>query len=346
MKGPRTPFLLKLFNLYNGFLVLYLIIRAIFGAAWWWLGLLNTFALWLFMPLLLLIPFALLLKGKRSAALGLFLALIGFWKLAPLAERFPSDAAHDIRVLTFNVWKDNEMISDTVDWILKQDADVLILEEFIEAHDSELPRLLKVYPFHIYVAGNVKLLSRYPFLDSEILRIEESNWEHDGRLALRAVLDVDGQAISVYGVHLNLPRKDDFHFGLETEIWPFSFFLRYDETRRNEQIRNLAALIAQDPNPIILAGDFNTSHTSTILEEFRAAGLLDSFTQVGDNWGMTWPYTSDMRPMIRIDYVWASPKLYPLRLERGSFQGSDHLPLIADFALPDESLVVAHLKND
>lgn len=310
--------------------------RGIFSGGWWWLGLLNTFALWLFMPLLILIPLALLLQGKRTAAMGLFLALIGFWKFAPLANAFPSNAPHDLRVLTFNVWKNNEQIDKTVDWILEQNADVVILQEFISTHESELPRLLETYPFHISVEGNVKILSRYPYIESEILRIEQATDEHDGRLALRAVLDIDGQMITVYGVHLNLPRQENFHFGLETEQWPLSFILRYNETRRNRQIRNLRTRIAQEPYPVVLAGDFNTSHSSTILNELRAIGLVDSFDAIGGDWGMTWPYFKNLRPVLRIDHIWVSNSLRPLRLQGGIYMGSDHLPLVADFAFSDK----------
>jgi vancomycin resistance protein VanJ len=336
MKKRRRPsWLLKVFNLYNGFLLIYLLLRAIFGGAWWWLAFLNTFALWLFMPLLLLIPLALLLRGRRTAALSLFLALIGFWKFAPLANASPSNALHDLRVLTFNVWVNNGQIDKSVDWILAQNADIVILQEFIDDHNTELPRLLEIYPFHISVEGNVKMLARYPYVESEIVRIEQANDEHDGRLALRAVLDIDGQMLTVYGVHLSVPRQENFHFGLETEQWPLSFILRYNETRRNRQIRNLATRIAQEPYPVVLAGDFNTSHSSTILDELRAVGLVDSFDEVGGDWGMTWPYLGNLRPILRIDYIWASASLRPLRLQRGAYLGSDHLPLVADFAFQD-----------
>lgn len=336
MKRRRTPFLLKLINLYNGFLAFYLILRAIFDGEWWWLGLLNTFALWLFMPLLMLIPLALLLRGKRTAALSLCLALLGFWKFAPMADRPPSSAPQDFRVLAFNVWKDNSRIDKTVDWILAQNADILILEEFVEENLPALPRVEALYPFYVYTENQVKLFSRYPIEESEIFWVETPGEGYDGRRAVRAVINIKGRLLSVYGAHFNTPRSEDFHFGIETEIWPLSFFLRYDETHRNRQIRNLAAYIAHDPNPVILAGDFNTSHTSTIVEEFSSIGLADSFTEVGGDWGMTWPYLSNkIPPLIRIDYIWSSRNIEALRFQRGGFQGSDHSPVIADFAFSE-----------
>lgn len=335
MKPRRTPLLLKIFNIYHVGLLLYLMMRAMFSGAWWWLGLLNTFALWLFMPLLLMIPLALLLQGKRTAAVSLFLAIIGFRKFAPMAEEHPNGDKHDIRILAFNIWRENQHIGKTVEWIRQQGADVIILEEFVGSHWNELPRLLEIYPFHAYIEDSVIIFSRYPFVESEILRIEETSHDYRGRLALRTVLDIGGQLVSIYGVHFDTPRREDFRFGLETTMWPLSFILRYDETHRNRQIRNLARIIAQDNNAVILAGDFNTSHTSTILNEFSAIGLVDSYTRVGGDWGMTWPHADKLRPMLRIDHIWASQTLRPLRFKAGQFAGSDHLPLVADFAFSE-----------
>lgn len=335
MKGRRRFSLMSLFNLYNSFLISYLLLRMLFGGAWWWLAFLNTFALWLFMPLLVMIPLALLLRGKYSAALSLLLAIAGLWKFAPVAHTPQSNAPHDLRVMSFNVWKDNEHIGEAVDWILAQDADILILQEFIDEHNRELPRLLAAYPFHITVEGNVKMLSRYPYIESELIVIEEPTDEHDGRIALRARLEIQGQKLVVYGVHLTLPRQEDFHFGLETEIWPLSFILRYDETRRNHQIRNLAQMISAESDPVILAGDFNASHTSTILDELRATGLVESFDTAGGDWGMTWRIRPETPPVLRIDYIWTSPELRALCMWRGASNGSDHLPVLADFALTE-----------
>jgi endonuclease/exonuclease/phosphatase (EEP) superfamily protein YafD len=308
--------------------------RAFFAGEWWWLALLNTFALWLFMPLLPFIPVILLLRGKWTAALSIVLALIGVWKFAPLKNQFPINEAHDFRIMTFNVWVHNQQFDKTVDWVLAQDADVIVIQELIDDNLDELPRLLKAYPYGILIPGNVKMLSRYPYIEGSSINIDEPTENYDGRWAIRAVLEIDGRSLTVYGAHLGLPQGDEAHFGLETEQWPLSFILHYDETHRNKQIGNLAARIAQETNPVILAGDFNTSHTSTILDEFRAIGLVDSFSKVGSDWGMTWPYLDIARPVIRIDYVWASPNIRPLRLQRGSYMGSDHLSLIADFDLP------------
>lgn len=158
----------------------------------------------------------------------------------------------------------------------------------------------------------------------------DENWH--GRSAVRTVVDVDGRAITVYGVHLSLPRREQPHFNIRTSINTLDFILRYDETHRNRQIHNLLGYIQAETNPVILAGDFNTSHTSPIINNFSEIGLRDAFLTVGADWGMTYPYLPPKYPMIRIDYIWYSSQLRPLRMQVGEFIGSDHLPLVVDFS--------------
>ncbi len=333
-RRPSSSSLHHLLNSYNTAIGLYLVLRLLFGSRWWWLGLLHTFAFWLFVPLLIIAILALILQAKRTAAIALLLFAAGMIRFAPLPLGLiaASDEARDLRVLTFNIWDKNTEIERSIDWVLAQDADVIILQELVDSHLTQLPRLLAVYPHQEFVEGSVQILSRYPFLEETVIELEAADDNWDGRLAVRTVIDVDGQAVTVYGVHLSLPRKQTPHFGITTGINDLDFVLHYDETRRNRQIRNLAELVASETNPVIVAGDFNTSHPSPILNTLRAIGMRDTFSILAKDWGMTWSHNPPALPLIRIDYVWSSAGLRPLRLQRGDFIGSDHLPLVVDFA--------------
>lgn len=335
MKKGQYTNIKCLLNSYHVFLSIYLLLRFLFGSSWWWLGFLHTFALWLFIPLLLTSPLAFLMQGRKARMLSLLLMGIGLIRFAPLPIGLltASDDVHDVRVLTFNIWVNNAQIEDSVDWVLAQDADVLILEELVETNLSQLPRLNTAYPYSAYIAGSVRVFSRYPLLEQALVMLEPADSEWDGRAAVRTVIEIDGQAIVIYGVHLSLPRREQPHFNLTTSIDTLNFILRYDESHRNTQIRTLAEHIDSEENPVILAGDFNTSHSSPILGNLTSVGLRDSFRVVGTSWGMTWPYLPPKYPMIRIDYVWSTAELAPLRIQVGEFVGSDHLPLVVDFAI-------------
>lgn len=335
MKQKRRSPLNIILNSYHALLGAYLVLRLLFGSAWWWLGLLHTFALWLFVPLLATTPLAFILGGRKTRLISMLLLVVGLLRFAPLPLGLltASDEVQDLRVLTFNVWVANPQIVQTVDWILAQSADVVILQELVERNLSQLPRLQSAYPYSVHIDGSVRLFSRYPFLEEGLITIEPATDTRDGRSAVRTVVDVNGQEITIYGVHLSLPRREQTRFHIHTHIDTLNFILRYDETHRNTQIRTLAEYIEAETNPVILAGDFNTSHSSPILGNLAAVGLSDTFRSVGTQWGMTWPYLPPKYPMIRIDYVWASAQLRPLRVHVGDFVGSDHLSLVVDFSL-------------
>lgn len=338
MKKRRPPSpILKLLNSYNGALGLYLLLRFLFGARWWWLGVLHTFAFWLFVPLLIIILLALILRGKRTVAISFLLLMVGIIRFAPLQAGVitTSDAPHDLRVLTFNVWNINPQIEESIDWVLTQDADVIILQEVVGGHLNQIPRLLAVYPHQEFVEGSIQIFSRYPFLEDDVIGIEAASATWDGRLAVRTVIDVDGQAVTVYGVHLSLPKRENPHFGITTGIDSLDFILHYDESHRNRQIINLAEMAEAETNPVIIAGDFNTSHSSPILNNLTEIGMRDAFSIVGTGWGMSWSHNPPDLPLIRIDYIWSSKTLRPLRIERSDFIGSDHLALVADFAFSE-----------
>ena len=332
-RKPSSP-LTRLINSYHALLGVYLLLRLIFGSGWWWLGVLHTFALWLFMPLLLTTPLAFLLRGRRTRIIAVILLAVGLVRFAPLPFGVitSSNEAHDLRVLTFNTWVENQQIEESVDWILAQSADVVILQELVEGNLSQLSRLQTAFPHNAHIEGSVQIFSRYPFLEAELVTIDPADENWHGRSAVRTVVDIDGRAITVYGVHLSLPRREQPHFNIRTSINTLDFILRYDETHRNRQIHNLLGYIQAETNPVILAGDFNTSHTSPIINNFSEIGLRDAFLTVGADWGMTYPYLPPKYPMIRIDYIWYSSQLRPLRMQVGEFIGSDHLPLVVDFS--------------
>ncbi|MGJ3239250.1 MAG: endonuclease/exonuclease/phosphatase family protein [Anaerolineae bacterium] len=334
MKHRRSLSWLYLIDGYHLILSAYLVLRLLIASRWWWLGVLHTFALWLFAPVIVTVLLALITRRWRRLALASAFLLIALVRFAPLpiGHITASDRPHDLRVLTFNVWKENSQFGSSLDWVLAQDADVLILQELVESHLDHLPRILAQYPHQTYVEGNVRVFSRYPFIESETVWIEDAQALRDGRLAVRTVVDVNGQAITIYGVHLSLPARDTPRYNLYTGIDDLDFILRYDEAARNQQIVNLAQRVQAETHPVIVAGDFNTSHTSPILGHLRAVGLRDAFRLVGRDWGMTWSHNPPTTPLIRIDYVWASPSLNPLRMQRGHFIGSDHLPLVVDYA--------------
>lgn len=320
-------------------MVLYLLARWLLGSRWWWLGFLHTFAFWLFLPLIVITGLVLLFQGKQTARRSFFLFILGMGLFAPLPIGWltTSDEPHDLRVMTYNMLGNNGRIVQTVDWILEQNADVLILQEFVGGNlEWQLPRLLEIYPHRVHVVGNVQIFSRLPILEGETIYLQDPEPARDGRLAVRAVIDVNDQPVTVYGVHLSVPFSEQPHGRVLIDRGLLGFILHYDETERNHQWQTLTEMVASETNPVIVGGDFNTSHTSPILGRFTDVGMTDAFKAVGTGWGMTWSHNPPFLPLLRLDYLWSSEQLTPLRYSLGDFigaEGSDHLPVVVDYRL-------------
>ena len=155
--------------------------------------------------------------------------------------------------------------------------------------------------------GNA-MLSRWPVSAHQHEDMSDHRFEQRG--LLHAEVLVLGRAVHVVVVHLGLIRAS-----------------------RTRQVTQLQAFIAREipaTAPLIVAGDFNDwgNRVGTAL----AQSQLVCFP------GPTSPTFPSRLPLVQLDHVYARG-LVPLAVEvpRGRIWGrmSDHLPLIADFALPD-----------
>lgn len=324
-------------NVYGAGLCLVLGLR-LAGVEIWWLALLNTFAPYLFLPLLIALPLAALLRAKKTAAGALLLTVIGFvWFIAPviIPKTIAGPDGLTLKVVTFNILGKPRSLKPELDWLLSTNADVIVLEEVVaEGADPRLAPLKARYPYEAYINGSVRIFSRYPYIEKQWVMIEEK----PGRLALRVVLDVRGQNVAIYAVHFSLPAKNTPHLKLPLYRFPFNFILYYDETRRNAQIRRLLDIVAHEPNPYLVAGDFNTSAYSPIYGEM-AQVMTDSFAEAGRGFGHTWAVSrvigapEFVPPLLRIDYIWHSSHWYAVAAETGPALNSDHLPVMATLVL-------------
>lgn len=305
-------------------MVAYLIIRLVLGASLWWIALLNAFAFYTFTPLFILLPIVALCRQWRPMVrLGLLALLAVFWFgpfFQPAADREPSDG-QVLTVVTFNLHANaNGELDDVEAWLRETDADIVVLQEIPSKYEWDgMVALNDLYPeqqpFHI----SSMIMSRFPF---------ELNDDFVG--FARASVDVEGQEVIVYPVHLRDPFPPrNARFGI-TE-GPLRFLLTYDEVPRNEQIDWLLEEVTAQTLPYIVAGDLNMSQHSIIYSSL-AVEMTDAFRETGVGLGATWP-TNPLGPVLRLDYVWVSDDFYVLHADRGPDLGSDHLPVIAEIEL-------------
>lgn len=332
-------------NIYLALLAIYLLLRGLFGDGFWWLSLLNTFAYAWFTPLAVLMPLALVLRHKQAAwRLMPVLALGGLW-YAPYYLRRPVDvpAGKVISVVAANVWGHNHDLSRVENWLRTADADLAILQEISPSYTTTtLPGLLDMYPYQASAmddhrwGGNITL-SRYPILSREYVDLGLPK----ATFPLRVVIDVQGQPVAVYNIHLAwpggtprlpLPRR------LQTVY--MQVLLGFDDDMRNQEIQRLLQHLETEPYPYIVAGDFNTSDQSATYGQI-AVHMTDSFKAVGTGFAGSWPVSTArglpgfLPPLIRIDYIWHSAAFRALDAHIGPAIGSDHLPVRATLTLSD-----------
>lgn len=340
--GRLTRTLNRITGLYLLFMLLYLVARHFFGDSFWPLNLVNTFALLLFAPGggLLLVA---LLRRSRPALLSLApVLLIGVLWFAPRFIPRSTAAAPDLRVLSNNVWHRNHTPEAVVALAQAEQPDVILLQEV--AFGMPLDALNADYPHQttqideiragIYRAVNLTL-SRTPFVISEKIHLDLPGFPY----LYRSVIEVRGQRVALYNVHLKSPDGGTPRGNIGRHIYPLRVAFAFDDRTRNSQLEALLMHLATEPYPFIVAGDFNLSDLSVTYNRLDA-GLHDSFAEVGFGLGTTWPavallgWPDFIPPLLRMDYIWSGNDLRPVKAWQGSFTGSDHLPLLADFVLP------------
>jgi vancomycin resistance protein VanJ len=323
----------------------YLLLRVTVGDGLWWLSLLNAFAHLLFLPLIVLLPLALLIHRRSALRLTPLLLVAGLWFVPYYLHRTPDQPSQPaLHVLTFNIWGDNTQLDAVEAWIRAGNADVVLLQEIPEIYsDNGLSNLLDVYPYQYVQSLDMRewgnaVLSRFPFAESEDFDLEgDGSPSHQ-----RVVFDWQGQGIALYNIHLLMPIGEQAHVSLPFDNPFLDMALKYDDGERNAQIERLLTRIGQEPHPFIIGGDFNTSDQSLIYQQLAAVGH-DAFREVGNGLGASWPMPAagelpiSIPPIIRIDYIWHSDAFQSLAAWQSPELGSDHLGLQATLSLLPEN---------
>ena len=257
---------------------------------------------------------ALLVKRHWYALLTLAVSLVLAVHGIVMAREFVEPAVDEsrpalFRLMSFNIENDNFANGAAIaDMVLASGADVVNILE-AEPLLSELPRLLKTYPYYVGCGIGMEqcdtlVLSKRPLIEPRIRNLGLL-WRN--RLTI-STIDFDGRKVNFLAAHLTKPYYDEFH-GLE--------------------IADLAEVIPSLPGPLVLAGDFNTSILAPDVQYLmRSQGLGTVSLEPA-----TWPIAAG--PFgIPIDHIFSKA---PLRLKsvrriENSF-GSNHFGLMAEFVV-------------
>jgi len=220
-----------------------------------------------------------------------------------------------LELVSLNVLVDNGAKDRTLAYLRARRADVVVLLEVDAAWAGALAGLAELYPYRVVEPRDdsfgIALLSRLP-LDRP--RVE--------RLA-------GGPPVVIAGI---TPAATSCLLLAAHPPAPLSAAWSAD---RDAQLAAIGELAAADPRPVIVAGDLNASPWSHGFRLLTAArGLRDS--ALGRGIRPTWNAKHPL-PLVSIDHVVVSPEVRVLSRTVGPYVGSDHLPVEARLALPEQA---------
>ncbi len=226
-----------------------------------------------------------------------------------------------LKVLTFNTGNDFPAPSSLIGFLEQSDAGIVGLQELSPRNAAALePALLRTYPYRVLrgeIIHGKGLLSRYPITRHQHFVLAS------GRPYLEAEVVVNDRRITVVVAH---PPPADIRK------------LEVVSARATMDLSQLLGRLSLE-RPTLLLGDFNITALGRMYRMLRRAGLVDIFRVAGEGRSATYPtrYPSSpvrLTPVVRIDYIWASEHFLPVSSYVGPDCGSDHLPLLAQLALP------------
>ncbi|MCU0620583.1 MAG: endonuclease/exonuclease/phosphatase family protein [Gemmatimonadales bacterium] len=294
-----------------------------------WLGTVALFAgrwPWL-VPALVLLPFAVLWRRRALWPLGLALGLGLFPVMgARLGWRRALSVPPDrLRVITYNVAAGQRGVPSLPEIVARWAPDVIAIQECGAGVRASLGALdgWAVDSTHVCLA------SRYPLL--AVHRMPNEQFHGPGGAGYVATYELATPHGTVWFTNLHLETPRD---GLEVLLGA-SLRRAIPEVHANTLLRDIESVQARRfidslPGPRLVAGDFNMPVESALWRR-HWGDLLDAHDAAGTGFGWS---KRDGWIRSRIDHVLSDGAWQPRRAMVGPDYGSDHDPLIVDFAPP------------
>lgn len=333
---PALRYAILLSHLYCLGVITWAGLYTIFHDRWWWLFVLNTFALYFFVPLPLLLVVALLVRRRTlwlgaGVVLGLGLSLFG-GLLLPTVAANTSDGP-TVTVMTYNMLGYNEHPTDAIAALRESNADIVALQELNPVQATAIEEELSdEYPYRILYpqrrVSGMGVISRYPLAPVDVSL--PGQWVGPPQIVR---VSLDAGDVTVINFHAIPPTGSKL---LSTEV------IR----EREQQMRTLTEAAAAQNTPVIALGDLNATDRSAAYT-IATRTFADSWRDAGWGFGHTFPGAASVgssRPsifgipvpkwLIRIDYVFHSAGWRTLNARIGPWDGiSDHRPVIAELQL-------------
>ncbi|HRE48315.1 MAG TPA: endonuclease/exonuclease/phosphatase family protein, partial [Aggregatilineales bacterium] len=298
------------------------------------IGFLNSFAHWLMLPGLIVLPLAILFRRRRVAwgaalpALEFILTYGGLYLRQ--SPTLPPETA-SFTLMTYNLHAEDVHLAPMVRVIAEMDADIVCLQELSDALAAQLERdLAGQYPYRA-LHGTLRtdgqgVLSKFPIReDRYFTHADIPNRQGQQRV----VIATPAGDVVIYNVH---------------PVHPGMVGVLFDAEPRAREVGYLLARVKAEHGIVIMAGDMNLNDQTNVYAEI-AAVMSDAYREVGYGLGLTFPnwQTPQSLPrgrgsplpiplLVRLDHIFYRGGLRALSAHVGEDTGgSDHHPVIVAF---------------
>jgi endonuclease/exonuclease/phosphatase family metal-dependent hydrolase len=258
-----------------------------------------------------------------------------------------------VKVLSYNVrlfdlynWKSNHINRNQIyKFLQKENADILCFQEYYYQKDGGFPTtdtLVKflsaknVHAFYPSVNKGKYFFGIATFSKFPIVNKGEITFKGTSNLCIYTDILLFGDTVRIYNNHLESVRLgsedyqliDKLDFKVDsTEVKDTKNIMRRLKRsygKRSEQVDVISAHIAACPYPVIVCGDFNDTPVSYAYHTM-SSGLKDAYCEAGKGIGST--YNGNI-PLLRIDFIFHSPKYKAYDFRIPKIDLSDHFPVV------------------
>lgn len=281
----------------------------------WFFDLFSHFRVQLFVTLSLVAGLILIHRELRASAIFGLCAIVNLCTIVPFYfGSAPASAAHppSLRAMLVNVNTEAGQPDKVAKAIQQFNPDIVLLEEISDRWLSELSPALTPYLHSKAISREdnfgIGLFSKYPLITSAIHYIGDSEVP-----SVVAEIQSQGGRFTVIGTH------------------PLPPVSAQNSRLRDEQLYLLADVVTKAESPVLLLGDLNATPWSYAFRRLvRESGLRDS--SKGHGFQPTWPTFMQLL-LIPIDHCLYGSGIHVTSKRVGPNVGSDHYPLIVEFAL-------------
>lgn len=252
-------------------------------------------------------------RRRRWAFTYLTLAIINAIPISlyllPLAEEL-TDTGSLIRTMQVNVNTQHGNPERVMKSIREESPDVVMLEEINDKWLKALSPLMKEYPYRLVEARDdnfgIGLLSRVPLTTTQIV--------YFGSAEVPSIIATT-TSLTIVATHPLPPGGPEY------------------SSYRNEQLKDIADKVSTIKGAVVLIGDLNVTPWSPHYRRFTTISGLKNASE-GRGIYPSWPSFSPLM-MIPIDHFLHSIGVSVHSVRIGSHVGSDHFPVIVDFAVDE-----------